>query len=278
MTADRPRSYRFPGGESVRPAARDTARHPFFLRCNATRPSLAGLSDCAGASRRESRSAPGQFAQPRVSAPDGAQDDTVARDDVGGRTAEWRRTAYRTRISAFDERLLDHEMAGLAVTAFEKTARFKHLAQLFEHARTAAHHDPVVTDIQRRPTDVVEQLFRSDQIGDAAAVAERLAGDGRIIQKLPGQQRAEKLVLPQPRYQLFAVGKFGNLPAAVNENDGFKSLVHLGILDQARERRQTCSGRQQQQTLARDQIVGNQRAGRLAPDQDSIALFDLLKL
>src|SRR3977135_4506690 len=39
--------------------------------------------------------------QPRVSAPDGAQDDTVARDDVGGRSAEWRCTASSTRISAF---------------------------------------------------------------------------------------------------------------------------------------------------------------------------------
>src|SRR5260370_4911023 len=64
-----------------------------------------------------------------------------------------------TDASAFDERLLDHKMAGSAVIAFEKTARFKHLAQFFEHARAAAHHDAVVTDIQRRLTDIVKQLF-----------------------------------------------------------------------------------------------------------------------
>jgi hypothetical protein len=69
-------------------------------------------------------------------------------------------------------------MAGLAVAAFEETARFKGLAQFFQHAGAAAHHDPVGRDIQRRQADIVEQLFRGDQVGDAAAVAERLAGDG----------------------------------------------------------------------------------------------------
>src|SRR6202171_5048767 len=106
----------------------------------------------------------------------------LARGDGGGAT--------------FDERLFNDKMAGFAVAAFEKAARFKHLAQLFEHARTAAHHDPVVADIQRRLTDVVEQLFRGDQIGDAAAVAERLAGDGRIVHKLFGEQWAEKFIVP----------------------------------------------------------------------------------
>ena len=63
----------------------------------------------------------------------------------------------------------------------------------------------------------------------------------------------------------------------MNQNDGFKSLVYFRVLDQARERRKARSGRQQQQAPAGDQIVGDQRAGRLAPDQDGIALPDLLK-
>src|SRR5258707_8071318 len=37
------------------------------------------------------------------------------------------------RDSALDERLLNDKMAGLALAAFEKTMRFKHLAQVFEH-------------------------------------------------------------------------------------------------------------------------------------------------
>src|SRR6266480_2359058 len=94
------------------------------------------------------------------------------------------------RGSALDERLFNDEMAGLAMAALEKTARFKHLAQLFEHARTTAHHDAVVTDIQRRQADIVEQLLRGDQVGDTPAIAKRLAGDGRIIQQLFFQQRS----------------------------------------------------------------------------------------
>src|SRR3954471_11882261 len=104
--------------------------------------------------------------------------------------------------SALDERLLDHKVAGLVVAAFEKTARFEHLAQFFQHRRAAAHHDAVAGDIQRRLPDIVEQLLRGDQVGDAAAVAERLAGHGRVIHKLVGQQRSEQFVVPQLRDQL----------------------------------------------------------------------------
>ena len=63
----------------------------------------------------------------------------------------------------------------------------------------------------------------------------------------------------------------------MNQNDGFEFLVHFRVLDQAGERRQARPGRQQQQALARDQIVGDQRAGGLAPDQDGVALLDPLK-
>jgi hypothetical protein len=68
-------------------------------------------------------------------------------------------TAWKRKDSAFDERLLDHEMTGLAVIAFGKTARFEHLAQLFQHGRAAAHHDPVGLDIERRLADIVKQLL-----------------------------------------------------------------------------------------------------------------------
>src|SRR6266404_8704624 len=69
------------------------------------------------------------------------------------------RLAGTTGRSAFHERLLDHEMTGLAVIAFGKTARFEHLAQLFQHGRAAAHHDPIGLDIQRRLADIVKQLL-----------------------------------------------------------------------------------------------------------------------
>src|SRR5450759_1405230 len=131
-------------------------------------------------------------------------------EPVIGPAGGWTRWLGRTtdESSALDERLLDDEMAGLAVAAFGKAARFEHLAQLLEHAGAAAHHDAIGIDIERRLTDVVEQLFRGDQIGDQAAVAARLASDGRIIHEFLGQQRPEQLVVPQPRHQLFAIGQF----------------------------------------------------------------------
>src|SRR6202051_280172 len=93
----------------------------------------------------------------------------------------------RMRDSPLHERLLDHKMAGLAVAAFEEAARVEHLAQLLAPAGAGAHHDAVGPDVERRLMDIVEQLFRGDQVGDAAAVAERLARHGRIILQLLGQ-------------------------------------------------------------------------------------------
>src|ERR1700760_1026174 len=51
--------------------------------------------------------------------------------------------------SPFHERLLDHKMARLVAAAFEEAAGFEHLAQFFEHAGAAAHHDAVGGDVER---------------------------------------------------------------------------------------------------------------------------------
>jgi hypothetical protein len=63
----------------------------------------------------------------------------------------------------------------------------------------------------------------------------------------------------------------------VNQHDGLEPLVNVGVLDQARERRETRPGRQQQQPRAREQVVGDQRAGRLAAHQNGIAFPDFLQ-
>src|SRR6516225_10450723 len=133
--------------------------------------------------------------------------------------------------SALDEGLLDHEMAGLVVGAFAKAARLEHLLQLFQHRGAAAHHDAVGRDVERLLADIVEELFGSDQVGDAAAVAERLAGDSRIIDKLVGEQRSEQLVVAQLRHQLLAIGEFGHLPAAMHQHDAVEAIIDVGVLD-----------------------------------------------
>ena len=99
-----------------------------------------------------------------------------------------------------------------------------------------------------------------------------------IIKKLFRQQRPEQLIVAQLRHQLFAISKLGNLSAAMDQHDGLVALVDVRVLDQARERRKPGAGREQQQPFARDKVIGDQRAGRLAPDQDGIALLDPLQL
>src|SRR5207245_10477250 len=88
-------------------------------------------------------------------------------------------------FSPLHERLFDHEMAGRVVAAFEEAAGLEHLLQLIQHPRAAAHHDAVGLDVERRLVNVVEQLLGRDQVWDAAAVAGRLAGPRRGIERLP---------------------------------------------------------------------------------------------
>jgi hypothetical protein len=75
---------------------------------------------------------------------------------------------------ALDESLLDDEMAELGMAAFSEAPLFERLAQIFQHAGAAAQHDAIGLDVQRRQADVVEQLLRRDEVGDASPIAERL--------------------------------------------------------------------------------------------------------
>src|SRR6201996_265275 len=91
------------------------------------------------------------------------------------------RSVVDDRASALDKSLLDHEMARRVAAALDEATGFEHGLQLVQHRRAAAHHDAIGGDVERRLAEIVEQLLRGDQVGDAAAVAERFAGHGRII-------------------------------------------------------------------------------------------------
>src|SRR4029434_1674962 len=76
---------------------------------------------------------------------------------------------------ALDESLLDDEMAELGMdAAFSEAPLFESLAQIFQHAAAGAQHDAIGLDVQRRQADVVEQLLRRGEVGDASPIAERL--------------------------------------------------------------------------------------------------------
>ena len=60
------------------------------------------------------------------------------------------------------------------------------------------------------------------------------------------------------------------MPDAVGEDHHLEALVRLRIADDAHEGRQARAGAEQVQPLARQQVVEDQRAGRLAADEDRI--------
>lgn len=63
----------------------------------------------------------------------------------------------------------------------------------------------------------------------------------------------------------------------MDQHDGFKLLVHVRVLDQAREGGEAGARREQHQPLAGNEVVGDERAGRLAANQDGVAFLDLLQ-
>src|SRR6266542_3433279 len=113
--------------------------------------------------------------------------------------------------------------------------------------------------------------------GDAPDMAERLARHGRIIGELLARQLAEDLVLRQDARQIIAISEICYETAAVNEHDTFELLIGLDVADKAQEWCEPRSGAEKIEILARQQVVDNQRAGRLLADDDRIAILDVLE-
>src|SRR4051794_25426108 len=78
------------------------------------------------------------------------------------RQASWLLPGRHREGLSLDERLFDHEMAGLVAGALDEIAALEHQFQLFEHRRAAAHHDAVGLDVERTLADVVEDLLGAD--------------------------------------------------------------------------------------------------------------------
>lgn len=103
---------------------------------------------------------------------------------------------------ALDESLFDDEMAELGMAAFSEAPLFERLAQIFQHAGAAAQHDAIGLDVQRRQADVVEQLLRRGEVGDASPIAGRLGSRLNTISWLRTSSAAQSerslALLPPP--------------------------------------------------------------------------------
>ena len=106
---------------------------------------------------------------------------------------------------------------------------------------------------------------------------ERLAGDGRVVLELIGDHLAEELVLWKFLREVLVVGKFVDFAHTVHQDDFLEAFVGNGIADDAHERREAGAGRQHIQALGRDQVIDQQRAGRLAPDDHGVPDLNVLQ-
>src|SRR5690242_18532858 len=73
----------------------------------------------------------------------------------------------RTTGSALDKGLFDDEVTGRRMIALDEAALVEDGAEVRQHRGTAAQHDAIDLDVERRHTTIRKQLARRDQIGDA---------------------------------------------------------------------------------------------------------------
>ena len=163
------------------------------------------------------------------------------------------------------------------MAGFLEAVGVENLAAVLEHARAAAQHEAILFQIELRQADVGKQLAVAHQVGQAALVAERLAGNRRVVDQLFTYQIAEVLVIGQHVVDQILIGQVADVAAAVSQDHLVVLLVGFRVLDDADKRRQTGTGAEQIQVAARDQVIQHQRAGGLAADHDLVACIDVLQ-
>src|SRR5690606_25456689 len=178
----------------------------------------------------------------------------------------------------FDKSLFDHIVTGRTLAAFLKAAFFQNLLGFRQHIRASAQHHAVVVMVEFGYSAIFEKLPRTDEVGQATAIAVRLARDGRIIDELLLHHFAEEFILRQFGGDEIRIGKFSNLTHAMHENDLLETLIGFQIADDRQEGRKPGAGRQQPQILAGLEIVIEQRADRLLAHDDLVAFLEVLEL
>ena len=92
---------------------------------------------------------------------------------------------------------------GLALPSGSRA--FQQRDHVGQEGRAAAEHDAVVARGERSQAKVVGEFAGSEQVGDAALVAERLTGDGRVVAELGARPARRCIRCPAGCDELFAV-------------------------------------------------------------------------
>ena len=144
--------------------------------------------------------------------------------------------------SGLDEGLFQDEVAGRGQRALFIAALYQQGLEFGEDGGTAAEHQAIDGGIQRRDAQVLEDLARGDQVGDAALGLERLAGHGRIVAQLAADQFAEDLVLVQFGFQQLAIVQVGDVAHGVRDDHLVEALIDVRVTRQREPRRKARAG------------------------------------
>src|SRR5258706_8788685 len=184
----------------------------------------------------------------------------------------------RRRASLFaGECLLDDKVARLAMVALDVTTSLQKRAKVCEHCRAPAKHDAIRRAIEGRCADVAEQPLRGDQICNTAAILERLARHGRVVDELLPNHFAQELIVRQLFCEPVTIGEVRDMAAPMHENDPLEPLIGFRIADDAEERRQSRPRAEEVKHFAGVQIIKNQRSGWLLAYKNVIAGLDVLE-
>src|SRR3546814_19728965 len=79
------------------------------------------------------------------------------------------------------EGLLDHEVAGVGVGAFDEAEAFADLLGDAQHRHGAADHHAVFRRVHRRDAKIGETAAVLDAVGDASTIGEHFGGDRKSV-------------------------------------------------------------------------------------------------
>jgi hypothetical protein len=107
--------------------------------------------------------------------------------------------------------------------------------------------------------------------------AEGLARHRRQVMELQQRLILHQRIARELAFEFVAEREVADLPHAMDELDLAEALIDVGIAREAEEGREAGAGRQQEESLARKQRVGDERARRLAAEINGVARLDLLE-
>lgn len=180
-------------------------------------------------------------------------------------------------VLLIDKSFFNQDAAEFGPRSFSKAPSFEKEARVFQHLRTAAQDGAIVVLVDWRQTDILKQFSTFHQLCDAPIVAERLARHRRIVDQLFTGDLTEIFMGGEFGGYVILIGKILDETDAVDQDDFFKALIDIRILDQAEERRQAGAGTQKIEVFPRQQIVGHQRTGRFCAHQNGFTFLQMLQ-